>query len=148
MSPTPTSDRRDLLLLSSLFVVPWVVLTYGRVFEGATTLLFAWGLFDPATASGTDLYRFLFAYTRGLPDWILAWPLGVVCLVAAFASAASGVTRGREEIRLTASLLVLVGVAMLSVAWGFSGQSSRTGLPLGTVLAWLLAARYWSRVRG
>ena len=143
----PTSDRRDLFLLTSLFFVPWVVLTYGSVFEGTTTLLFAWGLFDPVTGSGTDLYRFLFAYTRGLPDWILAWPLGAVSLVAAFASAASGVTRGREDIRVTASLLVLVGVAALSVAWGFSGQPGRTGLPLGTVVAWGLAARYWRRIR-
>lgn len=142
----PTSDRRDLLLIASLFAVPWVVLTYGGALEG-TTLLFAWGLFDPATGSGTDLFRFLFAYTRGLPDWILAWPLGTVSLLAALASAASGVTRGREDVRVTVSLLVLVGVAALSVAWGFSGQLGRTGLPLGTVVAWLLAARYWSRIR-
>ncbi|WP_373188827.1 hypothetical protein [Halolamina sp.] len=96
----PPSDRRDLFLLSSLFVVPWVVLTDGSVFEGPTTLLFAWGLFDPATGSGTDLHLFLVAYTRGLPNWILAWPIGTVCLVAAFASAVSGVARGREECSL------------------------------------------------
>jgi uncharacterized protein (TIGR04206 family) len=144
----PASDRPDLILLSSLFVVPWVLLTYGSVFEGPTTLLFAWGLFDPATGSGTNLYRFLFAYTRGLPNWILAWPLGAICLIAAFANAVRGVARGREDVRVTASLLVLVGVAALSVAWGFSGQPGRTGLPLGTVVAWLLAGRYWRRIRG
>jgi uncharacterized protein (TIGR04206 family) len=147
MGTEPKYARLDLLLVLSLLVVPWSVLTYGSVGEGFTTLLFGWGLFDPATGQVTGLHTFL-AYTAGLPDWILAWPVGVVCLVAALASAGAGHTRaGEGDMRLTAVLLALVGVAVLSVSWGFSVQPGRTGIPVGTAVAWVAAARYWLRYR-
>ncbi|MFB6220476.1 MAG: TIGR04206 family protein [Halolamina sp.] len=146
MFPDSRRGRVDLLLVLSLVLLPWSVLTYGNVGEGFTTLLFAWGLVDPATGEVTWIYGFL-AHTRGLPNWILAWPVGVLCLAAAFASTAVGRARGRDGDAPTAALLALVGVAVFSVSWGFSAQPGRTGLPVGTVLAWVAGARYWLRSR-
>ncbi len=132
------------------------MLSYGGVTEGSTTLLFAWGLMDPATGHVTGINTY-FTYTRGLPDWILAWPVGVGSLVAALASAAVGDARGRDGYpssgqqhradRVTAALLALVGVAVLSLSWGFSAQLGRTGIPLGTVFAWPVAGWFWLRAR-
>jgi uncharacterized protein (TIGR04206 family) len=139
-----------------LFLLPWSVLSYGGVTEGSTTLLFAWGLFDPATAQVTGIHTYL-TYTRGLPDWLLAWPVGAGALVGALASAAVGYARGRDSDshrghrqrteRVTASLLALVGVAVLSLSWGFSGQLGRTGFPLGTAVAWAVGGWFWLRHR-
>lgn len=140
------------------------MLSYGGVTEGSTTLLFAWGLLDPATGHVTGLHTYL-THTRGLPDWLLAWPVGVGSLVAALASVAVGFARGRDDTsrrsssgrasgdhrqrgdRVTAALLALVGVAVLSLSWGFSAQLGRTGYPLGTAFAWTAAGWFWRRQR-
>lgn len=138
------SSSADLLAVCSLLVVPWAILTYGR---GPTTLLFAWGLVTPTPLHVTDVYAYFFRFTVGLPDWILAWVVGIVCLVGAVASAASGLVRGREDRRVTGGLLALVGVASVVVAVGFAGQPGRLGIPLGAVVAWPLAGRYWLAAR-
>lgn len=138
------STPSDLLAVCSLFVVPWVVLGYDR---GPTTLLFAWGLLSPAQWHLTDVYAFFFQFTAGLPDWILAWGVGIACFVGAVASAAVGAVTGREDVRVTGGLLALVGVAGVVVSIGFAGQPGRFGLPVGAVLAWSLAVRYWLRFR-
>lgn len=135
-----TSGPVELLGIASLFVVPWDILTY---VEGSTTLLFAWGMVDLVSLHVTDAYAYFFTYTQGVPDWILAWPVGVVCLVLALASATRGFARGREDVRVTGGLLVLVGVAALVVSMGFSVQSERIGVPVGVAGAWPLAGWYW-----
>jgi len=137
-------DRFDGVLLLSLFALPWVVLVYDAA-PGTATFVFAWGLVNPA-GGVTTLPGFL-ARAGALPDWILAWPAGVVCLVAAVAILAWARTRGREESTVAAALLALVALASLSVALGFAAQPGRTGVPLGSVIAGVAAVRFWRRSR-
>lgn len=139
-----TSGPIELLGIASLFVVPWDVLTYG---DGATTLLFAWGMVDPASLHVTDVYAYFFTYTQGVPDWILAWPVGTVCLLFAILSATSGFAGGYEDTRVTAGLIALVGVAAFVVSLGFSVQPNRIAIPIGVAGAWPLAGWYWLVVR-
>jgi len=130
-------DRSSLLAIVALLVVPWSVQT----FAGARPpgFVFAWGLvnFDPFSV--TFIWDFLFRYTMGLPDYILAWPLSVGCYLLALASAVGGDAVGREDPRLTAGLLAAAGVAQLTLARGFSVQPGRAGWPLGTLACWLVA---------
>ncbi len=130
-------DRSPLLVVVALLVVPWSVQT----FAGARPpgFVFPWGLvnFDPFSV--TFIWDFLFRYTMGLPDYILAWPLSVGCYLLALASAAGGAAVGREDPRLTAGLLAAAGVAQLTLARGFSFQPGRAGWPLGTLACWLVA---------
>lgn len=130
-------DRSPLLALLALLAVPWSVQT----FAGARPpgFVFAWGLVNVDPFSITFLWDFLFRYTMGLPDYILAWPLSVVCYALALASAAGGSVVGREDPRVTAGLLAAAGVAQLTLARGFSVQPGRTGWPLGTAACWLVA---------
>ena len=137
--------RLGLLALCSMLLVPWAVLGYDR---GPTTLLFAWGTVTPAQSSVTDAYAYFFRYTAGLPDWILAWAVGIACLLAALVSATAGHVRGREDPRVTAGLLALVGLASVVVSIGFAGQPGRYGLPLGAAVAVPLSGWYWLRHRG
>ncbi|WP_042662689.1 TIGR04206 family protein [Haloferax sp. ATB1] len=135
--------RRRLLLVFVLGLVPWSVQTFAT---GSPALLFPWGLASPATGSVTTITDFFLRFTMGLPDYILAWPVGVACYVVALASALSGVLFGREDVRLTAAGLILAGVTQLEVARGFSVQPGRTAWPVGTVLLWAVAGfLYWSR---
>jgi uncharacterized protein (TIGR04206 family) len=136
--------RRDLVALLALAAVPWSV----QVFVvGEFTFLFPWGLFNTNPLHVTTIWDFLFRYTVGLPNYILAWPLGVVLWLAAVASAALGAAIGREDPRVTAGLLVLAGVTQLSVAVSFSVQPTRTAYPTGTVALWAVAWwRYWPRI--
>ncbi|MFC6988228.1 TIGR04206 family protein [Haloplanus sp. GCM10025708] len=130
------SPRRAVVALFALLAVPWTALVYE---SGYVTLVFPWGLATPAQGSVTSLYHFLFRYTAGLPEFILAWPLGVLCYVLALASAVAGVVTGREDVRVTAGLLVFAGVAGLSVASGFSVQPGRVAYPVGTLVLWAVA---------
>lgn len=139
-----TSSFLDVLGVLSLFVLPWSAFLYDR---GPATLLFAWGLLSPASLHITDVYSYFFVYTRGLPDWVVVWPVGIVCLVFALISAGRGLIRGREDLRVTGGLLALVGVAALLVSLGFSGQPGRVGIPIGAAVAWVLAGSYWLRLR-
>jgi uncharacterized protein (TIGR04206 family) len=130
-------DRSSLLAVLALLVVPWSVQTFvgGR----PPGFVFVWGLvnFDPFSV--TFIWDFLFRYTMGLPDYILAWPLSVVCYGLALTSAASGYAFDREDPRVTAGLLATAGVAQLTLARGFSVQPDRTAWPLGTAACWLVA---------
>lgn len=121
---------------AALLLVPWSVQTYAA---GGVTLLFPWGLVNADPASVTTLYDFLFRYTAGLPDFVLAWPLSVVCYLLAFAVAVGGRFLSRPDDRLTAGLLAVAGVAQLTVAGGFAAQPGRTAWPVGTVALWAAA---------
>jgi len=131
-----SARRSSLLPLLALLAVPWSVQTFvgGR----APTFVFAWGLVNVDPVGVTFLWDFLLRHTRGLPDYILAWPLSVACYLCALASVLAGAV-GREDPRLTAGLLAAAGVAQLTLARGFSFQPGRTAWPLGTLACWLVA---------
>ncbi|MDQ2053550.1 MULTISPECIES: TIGR04206 family protein [Halobellus] len=139
------TTARTVAVLLALLVVPWSV----QVFSGRdATFLFAWGLFNTNPLSVTTLSDFLFVYTQGLPEYILAWPLSVVLYALALVSAVIGWRTGREDPRVTAGLLVVAAIAQLRLAWGFSVQPARTAWPTGTaaflVVVWWC---YWPRVQ-
>jgi uncharacterized protein (TIGR04206 family) len=127
----------------SLLAVPWSVQTFagGR----APSLVFAWGLVNANPLGVTFLWEFLFVYTRGLPDYILAWPLSVACYLCALGSALGGRAVGREDRRVTAGLLAAAGIAQLTLARGFSVQPGRAAWPLGTLACWLVAWWFYAR---
>lgn len=140
-----TTRPRALAALLALAAVPWSVQTYAA---GGATLLFPWGLVNASPPTVTTLPAYLFVYTAGLPEFILAWPLSVGLYALALASAVVGLAAGREDPRLTGGLLVAAGIAQLTVASGFSVQPGRAAYPLGTAALWAVAWRvYWSAVR-
>ncbi|AZH25141.1 TIGR04206 family protein [Haloplanus aerogenes] len=130
-------SRSSLLPLLALLAVPWSVQTFAGTRPPG--FVFAWGLLNVDPVSVTFLWDFLFRYTMGLPDYILAWPLSVACYGAALASAFAGHLLDRDDPRVTAGLLAAAGVAQLSLARGFSFQPGRTAWPLGTLACWLVA---------
>lgn len=139
------SSPRALAALLALLAVPWSLQTFG---VGDVTFLFPWGLLNTGPLRVTDLHAFLFEHTAGLPGFVLAWPVSVLLYATAVGSAALGAVGGREDPRVTGGLLVLAGVAQLSVAWGFSVQPGRIAYPTGTLALWGAAWRwYWPRVR-
>ncbi|MFC4358822.1 TIGR04206 family protein [Halobium salinum] len=128
------------LLLAPLFV-PWTVYVVG----GEVALVFPWGLVDPDPLHVTDLYSYLFVYTRGLPDYLLAWPLSALLYAAALASDAVGRLRGADTATVTALTLGFAGVAHLSVSQGLAVQPGRAAYPLGTAALWAVAlVVYWT----
>ena len=132
------SRRTAVLAILALGLVPWSVQTFSA---GGVSLVFAWGLVTPGPLSVTTVYEYLFVYTAGLPPYILAWPVSVLLWVLALASALVGHLTGREDVRVTAALLVFAGLAQVSLARGFALQPYRTAYPLGTVVLW--AAAWW-----
>jgi uncharacterized protein (TIGR04206 family) len=143
---TPTvRSRLAALGFLGLLAVPWSV----QVFSGRdATLLFAWGLVNTNPPVVTTLPEFLFLYTQGLPEYILAWPLSVGLYLTALASAAVGWRTGREDSRVTGGLLVVAAVAQVRLAWGFSVQPNRVAWPVGTVALLAVAtAHYWAHDR-
>jgi uncharacterized protein (TIGR04206 family) len=139
-------SRLPALAFLGLLAVPWSV----QVFSGRdATLLFAWGLVNTNPPMVTTLPEFLFLYTQGLPEYILAWPLSVGLYVIALASAAVGWTTGREDPRVTAGLLAVAAVAQTQLAFGFSVQPNRVAWPVGSAaLLAVAAAHYWQYGRG
>ena len=139
--PTSTvRSRLAKLAFPGLLAVPWSV----QVFSGRdATLLFAWGLVNTNPPMVTTLPEFLFLYTMGLPEYILAWPLSVVMYVAAVASAAVGWRTGREDRRVTAGLLAVAAVAQAQLAWGFSIQPNRVAWPVGSAALLAVAAVHY-----
>lgn len=117
-------------------VVPWSIQLFA---PGGATAVFAWGLVNTNPLHVTTLFDFLFRYTRGLPQFILAWPVGVGCYLVAVASAVGGAVTGTEDVRLTTAALVLAGFTQLELARGFSMQLGRTAWPVGTVVLWAVA---------
>lgn len=115
--------------------------------DGSVGLVFAWGLVNPGTLHVTDIGSYLFVHTRGLPEFLLAWPIAAVLYIGAIASGLLGLWN-REDPRLTGGLLVLAGLSLIVFADGISRPASITGLPVGTVLVWLVAWWvYWPAVR-
>lgn len=125
--------RRYLL---ALLAVPWSVQTFTGGHE--PTFLFAWGLVGIAPPTVTFLWEFL-SVTTGLPAYLQAWPLSVLCYCLALASAFAGVRWDREDPRVTAGLLAAAGVAQVTLASGFSVQPGRTAWPLGALACWGVA---------
>ena len=145
VAPGSHSTLGTVLLLLALLFVPWSV----QVFSGRdATFLFAWGLLNTNPPSVTTLCEFLFVYTRGLPEYILAWPLSTVLYGVSLVSAVSGWLVGWEDPRVTGGLLAVAAVAQLQLAWGFSLQPTRTAWPVGALallsVAWWC---YWPAVR-
>jgi uncharacterized protein (TIGR04206 family) len=121
------------LALLALFVVPWTIL----VAPGGTTLVFPWGLANPATGNVTTLADYLFVYTAGLPQRLLAWPVAVLLYLAGVASAFAG---RFEDRRVTGGLLVIAGASNAVFASGFVRRGGQV-VPLGTLLLW--ATAWW-----
>lgn len=143
-SRSTVSDGRSVVVLLSLSLVPWSVQVYPA---GAPTLVFAWGLVNLDPVGLTHILDFL-RFSVGLPDYILAWVVGAGLYLLAVTSSLVGWRLGREDVRVTAGLLVLAGVAQLSLARGFSIQPNRLAVPLGTALLWAVAYwRYWPLIR-
>lgn len=115
--------------------------------DGSVGLVFAWGLVNPGTLHFTDIGSYLFVHTRGLPEFLLAWPIAAVMYLGAIASALWGMWN-REDPRLTAGLLVLAGLSLVVFADGISRPASIIGFPVGTMFLWLVAWWvYWPLVR-
>ena len=133
-----TSDRADLAALLALLAVPWSVQVYAA---GAPTLVFPWGLVGLVPFGVTTLPDFLFRYTAGLPEFVLAWPLGTLLYAGALASAAVSSQYGRLSERLTPSQLVAVGfvaygIGLLAVRlspspWAVAGSLLVFGVGFG-----------------
>ena len=120
--------RRLAVVLAPL-LFPWSVQVFSRA---DATLLFPWGLVNTNPLGVTDLYSFLFVYTAGLPDYILAVALYLVGVASVGGGLLAGV--GYEDRRVTAAALACAAVAQLSLAWGFSVQPYRTAWPTGTLV--------------
>jgi len=125
--------RRRLALVFLPLLLPWSVQVFSRA---DATFVFPWGLVNTNPPGVTDLYSFLFVYTAGLPDYILAWPLSVALYLVGVASVVAGAVAGPayEDRRVTAAALTCAGVAQLSLAYGFSVQPYRTAWPTGTLV--------------
>ena len=124
--------RWRLLAVTGVGVFPWTL-----VFAGTElTLVFSLGLVDPLPLYLTDVATYTFVYTRGLPEFLFAWPVGVLLYLLALGSALSGHLLGREDRRVTAVLLVIVGLTQVSFAWGFSRRAGTVAVPVGAILCW------------
>lgn len=132
------STRREFAVVAALLAVPVAVLTSG---SGDLTLVTLWGLVNPGSLSSPrvvnayPLWAFLADQPRpfgSLPASIRAWPLAIGFHLLATASAAGGVTTGREDRRVTGGLLVLAATAAFWVAAGVAGR-----VGVGTTAGWL-----------
>lgn len=117
--------------------LPWTVVVSG----GALTLVFPFGLVDPGSLHLTTTVDYTYAHTRGLPGYLLAWPVGAALYALAVGSVLGGALFGREDRRVTAALLVLAGGAHLFHALGLSQGLRTVALPAGTLACW--AVVWW-----
>ena len=126
---------RRLLALAGIALLPWAVFPTGD-------FVFAWGLMGTNPIHVTTLPDYLFVYTAGLPQRLLAWPVAVALFSLAAGSAILGTAFGPEyeDRRVTGGLLVLAGASDLWFSLGMS-QIGVTAIPTGTVLLW--AAAWW-----
>jgi uncharacterized protein (TIGR04206 family) len=135
---------RRLLAVVLAGLLPWSL-----VFAGSElTLVFSVGLVDPRPLYFTDVATYTVVYTRGLPQYLFAWPLGSLLYLLAVGSALSGELFDREDRRVTAVLLVLIGLTQLSFAWGFSRKLGTLAVPAGTVSCFTVVWWYdWPTLR-
>lgn len=128
--------NRRLPAIGIVGVLPWTILLTG---EGTYSLVFAWGLLSPDPIHTVTIISYVFEYTQGLPQRLLAWPIGVGCYSLALGSAISGTTTGREDPQLTAWLLLLAGMSQLVFSIGIARRDpSSLVLPTGTAMCWLI----------
>ncbi|WP_280537028.1 TIGR04206 family protein [Halopenitus sp. POP-27] len=147
------AGRRALLVIVGLLVVPVTVIVDGATY----TVVSLWGLVTIVPGAGGDLavsgypiWRYVLAHPLpfgALPSSIQAWPVALVFHLLAAGSAAAGVVVDREDPRVTGGLLVLAGVASLSVAIGLGSRYGLAGptvstlvVPIATICAWACAA--------
>lgn len=131
--------RRRLLALLAAGLLPWVVVVSG----GEVGLVLSWGLADPTSGDVTTLPAYV-RLTGGLAvsRHLLAWPVATVLYLAAVASAAGGAL-GREDRRVTAGLLVVVGATLLPVAAGVGRATGVAAAPVGSAVCWAAAWVGW-----
>jgi uncharacterized protein (TIGR04206 family) len=135
---------RRFQLVAAIGLAPWSVISTG----GATTVFFSLGFLNLTPPRNfVGVIDYVFVYTNALPEYILAWPIGIVVYAAALGSASLGLF-GHEDRRVTAILLVLLGLSQLSFAWGFQQRPGCTAIPIVTIttltVAWWV---YWPAIR-
>lgn len=135
------SPPRRLFVLFVAGVVPWTV-----VLGDGATFVHAFGIVTLDPPSVTNLYTYLFVLTDGLPRRLQVWPASVLLYLSAVASGIGGVL-GREDVRLTAGLLVMAGIAQAQLAFGLL-RVGVTALPIGSILLWAIVWwMYWETVQ-
>jgi uncharacterized protein (TIGR04206 family) len=135
------AGRVRIALLLAPLLLPWTVYVVGS----EVAFVFPWGLVDPSPLYVTDLYSYLFLYTAGLPDHLLAWPLSVGLYLVALAGAAAGRLTDAVDARIVPLALALAGFAHLSVAQGLAFQPGRAAYPVGTAALWAVAlVLFWT----
>lgn len=120
------------MAVCGLSIIPWVALPNGA---GDLTFVMSWGLVNTNPWHVLSLAEYLGA-TRGfgtLPWSLQVWPISLGFYVGAVASAASGVVVDREDLRLTAGLLVLSAVGSLIVWQGLAGRGVSGTIPVGVL---------------
>jgi uncharacterized protein (TIGR04206 family) len=130
-------EHRRLCAVLGLGIVPWSFVDAG----GVVTVVFSFGFLNVDPLQLEDIVSFVTVDTVGLPQFLLAWPVGVGIYGLAVGSVLSGTVFGREDRRVTALLLVVVGLTQLRMALGFSGRLDTYAVPVGTVLC--LAVVWW-----
>ena len=126
--------RRFLVVLALAFV-PWTVLVSRQL-----TLVFPFGLLNTNPPSLLTVTAYLRYSGGAFPGFVEAWLLGAGFYVVALASAGAGAL-GHEDRRLTGAFLALAAVGQFPLAWGWSVQPRRFGLPVGSLL--VLAVAWW-----
>lgn len=134
MSATPHSARVRVAAVLAVGLLPWTVV-YTR---GFVTLLTSVALVDPATLDATTVVAYL-GYTRGEPpSFMFSWVVGTLLYVPTLGSVALSLL-DREDERVTAALLVLLGLTQLSVAIGFIQRPTYVAVPVATAACWTVA---------
>ena len=121
---------RWLVLFSPLFV-PWVVIRTEQ-----TTLLYPWGSVVLESAHLVWLPTF-FEQPGPTPQHLRSWPIGTAWYLLAVVWSA-GWRFGADQ-RVTAGLFALLAFTVFSVSSGFGIDPNTTAVPLGSVLALVIA---------
>lgn len=137
------SSRAALTALLALAAVPWVVQMNT---PDDLTAVMAWGLVntDPWHVLSLPAYLGETSGWSTLPRSLQVWPFGFAFYAGAVVSAASGIVADREDVRVTAGLLALAGIASVVVWWGLLGRGTRGAIPVGVIaMAAVLWWFYW-----
>lgn len=135
-SSSSGAEARRLAVLLVPVVLPWTIIST----PNGLTYVFAWGLVNPSPLAVTTVVDYVFVLTQGLPDYLLAWPTSTLLYVLALANVALGRARGIEDVRVTAGLLAIAGVAHAWFALSFGRTPGVLPIPLGVALLWAGAA--------